>query len=206
MKIRLFFTLAVIATLFSTPLKADAVERFYTLEGTNIRFSAQEHSKAITITLNNVVANDITITLEDAVGNSLVNEKVSATPNFAKRYNLTNLENGNYRFIIKKKLSKTIQPFELTAKTVVMSDLKRKEKFLPNIAQRDNKLDVNVLLGNYSNIHVRIYDLDGRNVFEETNYVVFMLHKRYDLSKMPKGVYTVEVVAGDETEYYNINL
>ena len=206
MKIRLFFTLAVIATLFSTPLKADAVERFYTLEGTNIRFSAQEHSKAITITLNNVVANDITITLEDAVGNSLVNEKVSATPNFAKRYNLTNLENGNYRFIIKKKLSKTIQPFELTAKTVVMSDLKRKEKFLPNIAQRDNKLDVNVLLGNYSNIHVRIYDLDGRNIFEETNYVVFMLHKRYDLSKMPKGVYTVEVVAGDETEYYNINL
>ena len=206
MKIRLFFTLAVIATLFSTPLKADAVERFYTLEGTNIRFSAQEHSKAITITLNNVVANDITITLEDAVGNSLVNEKVSATPNFAKRYNLTNLENGNYRFIIKKKLSKTIQPFELTAKTVVMSELKRKEKFLPNISQRDNKLDVNVLLGNYSNIHVRIYDLDGRNVFEETNYVVFMLHKRYDLSKMPKGVYTVEVVAGDETEYYNINL
>ena len=49
-----------------------------------------------------------------------------------------------------------------------------------------------------------IFDNEGRKVFEEKNYVVFDLHKRYDLSKLSAGAYMVEVMAGDETFYYSV--
>ena len=63
-----------------------------------------------------------------------------------------------------------------------------------------------MLLGNYSNIKVNIYDNEGRKVYDDINYVVMLLHKRYDLSKLPEGGYVVEVIAGDETQYFPIAL
>ena len=62
------------------------------------------------------------------------------------------------------------------------------------------------MLGNYSNIHVKIYDNEGRLVFEDTNYVVITLNKRFDLNKLSSGIYIVEVNAGDETQYATITL
>ena len=87
-----------------------------------------------------------------------------------------------------------------------MNELERKEKFLPSIKQNGKTLDVNVLLGNYSNIVVKIYGNDGLTSFEDKNYVVLTLHKRYDLAKLADGSYIVEVIAGDETQYFNITL
>jgi hypothetical protein len=107
---------------------------------------------------------------------------------------------------VTKNLSKTVQPFELTNKNIVLNEFERKEKFLPSIKVKGSMLDVNVLLGNYSNIIVKVYSNDGIVSFEDKNYVVLTLHKRFDLAKLPAGTYIVEVVAGDETQYYSINL
>ena len=136
----------------------------------------------------------------------LVTDKVIAKPNFSKKYNLINLGAGSYSVIITKKATKTIQPFELTANDVVLFETERKEKFMPSINQKGAKVDVNVLLGKYSNIKVNIYDNEGRQVYNDINYVVLNLHKRYDLSTLPSGAYVVEVIAGDDTQYFPIRL
>ena len=206
MKTRLSFILALAVLMFTTTLKADSVENIFILEGANIRITAIENSKSVMVTLNNTSTGEMTVALEDALGTSFATDKVKPSARFAKKYNLSQLEAGNYRLVVTKNFVKTIQPFELTYRAVVLNELERKEKFLPSINQSGKNVDVNVLLGNYSNIIVKIYGNDGLMSFEDKNYVVLTLHKRYDLSKLPVGTYVVEVLAGDETQYFNINL
>ena len=206
MKTRLSFILALAVSMFTTTLKADSLENIFILEGANIRITAIENSKSVMVTLNNTSTGEMTVALEDALGTSFAIDKIKPAARFAKKYNLSQLEVGNYRLVVTKNFVKTIQPFELTYRAVVLNELERKEKFLPSINQSGKTVDVNVLLGNYSNIIVKIYGNGGLTSFEDKNYVVLTLHKRYDLSKLPAGNYVVEVLAGDETQYFNINL
>lgn len=206
MKTRIFSILAIAISMFATTLKADNVERRFNLEGTNIRITAIENSKTLIVTLANTATGELTVSLEDAYGEKFATDKVKSSAYFAKRYNLTQLEAGKYRLVVTKNLIKTIQPFELTNRNILLNELERKDKFLPTVSQKDKKLDVNVLLGNYSNIIVSMYSTDGFKAFEDKNYVVLTLNKRYDLSKVPVGTYIVEVVAGDETQYFTITL
>ena len=206
MKTRLFFVLFLAISLFTTTVKADNGSFSYDLGGgTNVKISAIQNTKTVVVSLTNVSKEEITIALEGE-GGTLIADKVKGQLNFAKKYNLMNLESGSYRVVVTKRATKTIQPFELTYNNVVLFESERKEKFLPSIVQNNRKLDVNVLLGNYSNIKVNIYDNEGHKMYEDINYVVMLLHKRYDLSKLPSGGYVVEVIAGDETQYFPIAL
>ena len=206
MKTRLFFILILAISLFTNTIKADNGSFSYDLGGgTNVKISAIQNTKAIVVSFTNVTEEGVTVSIEGQDG-LLVTDKVIAKPNFSKKYNLVNLGAGSYSVIITKKATKTIQPFELTANDVVLFETERKEKFMPSINQKGAKVDVNVLLGKYSNIKVNIYDNEGRQVYNDINYVVLNLHKRYDLSTLPSGAYVVEVIAGDDTQYFPIRL
>lgn len=202
MKKSFIFVLALVATLFTTTLSANVIENTFDLAGTSVKISSAE--KAIVVNLGNVQKENVSIVIANAQGEVLVNETVKDRINFVKRYNMSQLENGEYTMTITKKTVRTVQPFEITQKTLVMTEFEKKEKFLPVVSFEKNKLDVNVLLGNYSNITVTILDNEGRKVSEDKNYVVLDLHKRYDMSKLPNGAYVIEVMAGDETFYQTV--
>jgi hypothetical protein len=202
MKSPLILVVAFIATLFSQTALANTNERNFDLGGTIVKISSVE--KSVIVNLGNVQKEEITIAIEDAAGNILVTESVKNNPNFVKRYNVSKLEAGQYSITITKRTLRTVQPFTVSIEDVTMSEVEKKEKFLPYVIQNGNKLDVNVLLGNYNNITIKILDNEGRSALNDTNYVVLTLHKRYDLSKLPAGNYIAEVTAGDETFYYSI--
>ena len=206
MKNRIPSIVAIALSIFSFTLNAENVERNFNVAGTQINITAIENSKTVVVTLNNTATGEMTVVLEDATGTSFTTDKVKSSAHFAKKYNLSQLEAGNYRLVVTKNAIKTIQPFELTDRNIVLNELDRKEKFLPTVSLKDGKLDVNVLLGNYSNINVKVSSTEGTNVFVDKNYVVLTLHKRYDMSKLPSGTYVVEVLAGDATEYFTVNL
>jgi hypothetical protein len=199
-------TFAIALSIFATTANAENVERTLKIEGTNITITAVENAKVVLVSLNNNANGGMTITLEDAFGEKFATDDVKPTAHFAKRYNLSQLETGKYRIVLTKNAVKTIQPFELTKREIILNESERKEKFLPTISQKGKKLDVNVLLGNYSNISVKMFNSEGIKTFEDANYVVLTLNKRYDLSQVNAGTYIVEVVAGDETQYFTITL
>ena len=207
MKNFLVFVLAIALTLVNTTQTiARSVERNYVLAGTTVKISADENVKAVIVNINNIQNDVVKVTLEGNDGTVLFTEEVSKVGRFAKKLNLSQLESGSYKLIVRKNLTKTIQPFDLTDTGVQLNENERKEKFLPAIIQRGNMVDVNCLASNYTNVYVRIYDNEGRLVFENANYVVFQVQKRYNLSNLPAGAYVVEVVAGDEIQYATINL
>ncbi len=197
---------SVLALLLNVSAFANNLERTTELTGSKIKFYTTVNTKTISINVSNIANDIVQIILEDEQGGQLYTETVKNVAGFSKKLNLTNLDAGKYRIIIKKDLVKTIQPFELTDKGVSIYEIERKDKFIPSILQHNKKVDVNVLLGNYSNIHVKIFDNEGRLVFEDMNYVVITLNKRYDLEKLKAGVYYVEVQAGDETQNSTINI
>ena len=202
MKTRLFFILALVAILFTNTLSANVIENTFDLAGTTVKISSAE--KAIVVNLGSVQKETVSIVIADAQNNVLLSETVKETPNFVKRYNMSKLEKGTYTLTVTKKTLRTVQPFEITDNSLVIAELEKKEKFIPVVNFNSDKLDVNVLLGNYSNITVTILDNEGRKVAEDKNYVVLDLHKRYDLTKLPSGVYVIEVLAGDETFYQTV--
>ena len=197
MKTNLFSALAIAATLFTTNINAGNIENTYNLGETTLTISSE--TNAVIVNIGDYKNEAVTIKIEDAYGHQLLSETVKDAQSFIKKYNVSKLEDGSYNLVVSKKTLKTVQPFLIKNHAVVMSEFEKKEKFIPTVNFTEDKLNVNVLLGNYSNITVSIFDNEGRKVFDEKNYVVFDMHKRYDLSKLPKGAYWVEVMAGDET-------
>jgi hypothetical protein len=202
MKTRLILAMAFVAILFNQTASANTNERMFDLGGTTVKISSVE--KSVIVNLGSIQKEEISISITDANGYVLVDEIVKNNANFVKKYNVSKLEAGQYEITITKKTLRTVQPFTISETGVQMLDIEKKEKFLPVLTQNGNKLDVNVLLGNYNNITVKILDNEGHKALEDKNYVVLTLHKRYDLSKLPAGNYIAEVKAGDETFYYNI--
>jgi hypothetical protein len=195
--IKLFSTFALAASLFVQTLSANNIENAYDMSGTSLKIAATTEN--VIVSLGTVEKEEITIKIVNNDGTSLINETVKNVKDFSKKYNVTRLEDGAYRLIVTKKTIRTVQPFSIKGGVVSMSALEQKEKFLPTVNFHNDKLDVNVLLGNYSNILVKIYNEDGKIVKEEKHYVVLQLNQRYDVSQLPKGSYTAEIKAGDET-------
>ena len=202
MKTKLFYALALAATLYSNTLSANVIENIFDLGGTTVKISTAE--KSIIVDLGSVKKEAITIVIEDADKNILVKETVKENPHFVKSYNMSQLGTGRYTLTVTKKTVRTVQTFEITAKKLALMTIDKKEKFLPVVSMNKGKLDVNVLLGNYNNITVTIMDNEGREVTKDKNYVVLNLHKRYNLDDLPSGIYVIEVVAGDETFYQTV--
>jgi hypothetical protein len=198
--IKLFSALAFATTLFVQTLAANNIENFYDMDGTPLRIAAS--SENVIVDLGTVEKEEITITIKNNDDITLLTEKVKNVKDFAKKYNVKRLEDGAYRMIITKKTIRTVQPFTMEKGKVIMSPNEKKEKFLPTISFSNNKLDVNVLLGNYSNILVKVYDTEGNIVVDEKHYVALQLNKRFNMEKLQTGRYTAEVKAGDETFSY----
>jgi hypothetical protein len=200
--IKFLSTFALAATLFVQTLSANAIENVYTMDGTTVKIAST--SKNIIVNLGDVQKEEITIAIMDNDLNTLISETVKDVKNFTKKYNVSRLDDGNYKMIITKKTIRTVQPFSIQHGDVTMSTEDKKEKFLPTISFSNDRLDVNVLLRNYSNIIVKLYDNEGREVMNDKQMAEFKLNKRYNLSNLLSGVYVAEVTAGDEIFRYTI--
>jgi hypothetical protein len=199
--IKFLSAFALAATMFVQTLSANSVENTYNLDGVTVTIAASNHNVILNL---GDVSEEISIRLMDNNQKVLMTESVKDVKGFIKKYNVSRLDDGNYKMVITKKTIRTTQPFTIEKGMVKMSEIDKKEKFLPVLSFQNDKLDVNVLLVNYSNITIKLYDNEGREVMSDKRYVEFKLNQRYDLSKLPAGAYIAEVKAGDETFSYTV--
>jgi hypothetical protein len=200
--IKLFSAFAFATSLFVQTLSANVIENIYNVDGVEVKIASTTQS--VIVNLGDVQNEEIKISLIDEDQKTLMSETVKNVHGFIKKYNVSRLEDGSYKVIITKKTIRTVQPFTIEHGEVKMSGYDKKEKFLPTLSFNDGKLDVNVLLTNYSNIVVKLFDNEGREVMTDNHYAEFKLNQRYDLSKLPTGVYVAQVMAGDETFSFTV--
>lgn len=204
MKKIIILAIAFAATFLANTAFANPIKNTYYLAGTTVFFSTTT-DKAIIVNLGNVKGEAVTIAIENADGIRFMTETVKETAHFSKKYKVSKLDNGLYKVIVSKKTVRTTQPFEITSKSILMLETEKKEKFMPVVSFKENKLNVNVLLGNYGNITVTIYDAEANKIMENKNYVVLTLHKMFNVSALPKGSYVVDIMAGEEHFFQTIN-
>ena len=164
MKKQFIFVLARAATLFTNTLSAHNIESSFDLSGT-VKISAANN--AIIVNLGAVEKEVVSIVVRDHTGSILLNETVKKTPNFIKKYNMSRLERGDYTMTITKTTLRTVQPFKVTKDGIVMTEMEKVEKFIPFVNLKNDKLDVNVLLKDYGNITVNIYDNQGLRIKQD---------------------------------------
>ena len=201
MKKQFIFVLALAATFLTNTLSANNIESPFDLSGT-VKISAV--NKSIILNLGRIEKEVVSIVIRDKTGSILVNETVKKTPNFIKKYNMSRLENGEYTMTITKTTLRTTQPFKITYDGIEMTEIEKIEKFIPYVQLKNDKLDVNVLLKDYGNISVKIFDNQGLMVNQDKYPSAINLHKRYNISQLRAGAYIVEVTAGDETFYHTV--
>ena len=207
MKKFLILVMAIALTLSNTtPVKARNMERTFELLGSTVKISAEENAKAVTVTISNIQDEVVKISLESESGAVFFSEEVTKTPRYAKKLLLTELEDGAYKLVIRKSLTITAQPFVLTDAGVKLNNSDLNVKLLPVVKQKGTFVDVNYLSPSTTSVNVIIYDNEGKTVFEESDNKVTKFSKRFDLSKLPTGIYFMEVTAGGDTQYTNINL
>jgi hypothetical protein len=182
---------AIIASMLFNTAYADNINRTYKLDNTTVGITVKAKSLVIYLDKGETVS----VSIKDESGTVYIANSIKASTKF----DLSNLSNGKYEVVMVKKQAKTSQVFELTDASVVFENDKKVENtgFKANIRQDYNRLMVDAFIGQYTNITVSIKDVNGKVVYSNKNYVVFELHKAYNIAELSKGTYTVVVEAGD---------
>lgn len=158
-----------------------------------IQIIESANTKKVSVVLEGLSA-PATITIEDANGEVLIEEK--AKGKFAKSFNLNRLPQGEYRLVVNTGMVETVQPLSLTKEIVVLNEAARYEVYAPAINVNENFVDLSFLNNRFGNVYVVFLDKNGDVVYEENIQNALKVEKRYDLSRLPKGDYSVRVVVG----------
>jgi hypothetical protein len=165
----------------------------------DIRIATVADAKKFSLELANIEPGATTVTLYDAKGVALINEKAGANT-YGKMFNLVHLPVGSYELVITTSNRDIVQPLELTFKGVEMDTNQRKVYFAPTILTNKTNLDISYFRGKMADVDVAIYK-DSELFFEESFDNVIKVERRYDVTSMPKGKYSV-VVSTDYKTYY----
>lgn len=148
-----------------------------------------EKSKSLVVETSLWKSDKVNIQIKEASGVVILDETVKNTKNLRK-YNLKNLPEGQYSLEVSNEMKITLQEFSIISNKVILSS-EIKTIYKPVIIWNNNGFDVNLMtLGNTAFINIQ--DKDNNIVFAE-KLVTPAVHKRYDISSLASGEYTVTV-------------
>ncbi|MBK9733837.1 MAG: hypothetical protein IPO92_02235 [Saprospiraceae bacterium] len=142
----------------------------------------------------------VNVQIKDESGTLVLDETVKNAKS-ARRYNLKNLPNGMYTLEMSNELKITVQNFKIDGSEVLVSN-EVKTSFKPVINWNNKNLDVNLLtLGKQASL----------NIYDDSNNIIFseilddnVVNKRYNISKLSSGDYTVNMIVDGRSYYKTI--
>jgi Secretion system C-terminal sorting domain len=198
MKTKLFFILTLAAAIFTTSLNATTIaEELATVKVSSV-------NRTLNVNVSKAADEVVEVTIESTEGVVLHTDLIEKNE-IVKRYDLRQLPIGDYHLVVLKNRAKMVQPFALNYDAITIDEKTRELTMLPQVKLKEDKMDVRVFSTEYKSVTVRILDNQGTEAFQDT-FAPKTYAKRYDLSKLPKGVYFVEVNTGSDSEYITIKL
>lgn len=164
-----------------------------------IEVSTINGTKKISISLNDL--NSTTkIELVDLQGIILTATKVK-TPNYNSIFDLSTLPEGKYFLSIYLNNKEWVQPIVINKISLIIDKKAIKEYFSPVFNVNGTKLDLVMLNQFLSPVEIQILNQNGQPVFNEKLGSVLRVEKRFDLSTLEPGNYTM-VVSAHNRNYY----
>ena len=184
--------LVLLSVLFVLPLAMQAKD-----DNPFISINTIGSEKKVSLVLKNL-RTPTTIRLESALEGVLLEEEIT-NAEYARVLNLNELSTGNYKLVVSTGVRETEQPISITRTGLSLNIGDRKEFFAPVVRMNGSLLDVSLLNSNLTTLKLRIEDAEGILVYEDEARNVVKVEKRYNLSKLPVGEYTVVLSVGDKS-------
>jgi len=154
-------------------------------------------NKKFYLSLENV-STQTSIQIIDQEGFVLIDEKIAASEQFTKIFNMEKLISGHYTLVIKSDYKETIQPIVVTSRELIMEEGNRLEFYPAIIAMEKQNVNVSLFNPTKSKVNFSIIDGEGEVVFRDVLKDQMVVGKRYNLKQLPTGTYTVLVDTSKE--------
>lgn len=144
------------------------------------------------------VKGDVSLSLWNTTGDELYEETVKNLTSIEKTFDVSDLPNGKYIFQYK-------DDFKVQKVTFVVSDqltfhLAASEiQFVPVISQRGSDVAVSLLTNSMERMIVSIYDQYDNLLIKEVIEGEKYIGKKFDFSKVKKGLYNVVIFCNGNT-------
>lgn len=156
--------------------------------------------KTITLRLGAIQSETIRITLKDNFGQMFYSEQISDKNEFMKKFDLQNLASGNYKFEIENSMNVKVMPIQVNRNDLLIMEEDVAVLHKPYIKMKENGVfDFNLLNLDVEKTTVLITDDKGKVVYKEFLGAKTEFKKRYDISQLAKGNYSVIVNKGDRS-------
>lgn len=135
----------------------------------------------------------------DANKNSIYSETISASVNYARKFDLVNLPDGVY--VLKADNAQYVYWYTITitGDEVVVSESEESAK--PIFKHDGDKVFLNLLNLDKSDVEISVYDSENRLVFTEIMENQMIVEKAFNFEKAYEDVYTL-IVKDDLNKYY----
>lgn len=155
-------------------------------------------AKSFLLQLEELKSNEILISLEDQNGYKLYEQEVKNTDSFTKKFNLSDLPDGSYFLKIEDKMKIQVYPIEIENNELTIDERKQKKIFKPVFSTGKGYVNVHMFRSGKTNMTISLFDEQGEIVYEQSFILYRILNRRFDLSKLKKGKYTISVKANDQ--------
>ncbi len=173
------------------------------LFGSNPKYSLSSlaQDKKVTIFLAEENNEEISVTLSDYEGQVLLSEKIKAGETKQRIYNLKNLPNGEYFFEFKDELEITTETIYVEGSEIRI--LSTEKTIAPKVYHMDDKLTLSILpFGQKTSI--TLMSEIGEELYVETIKEQASISKRFDISKLEYGIYTMKILIGKKAFYEKV--
>lgn len=151
------------------------------------------------LTLENT-AKDLTLSITDTDKNLLYFENMK-NGTITKKFDLSNLKNGMYYLSTSDTSRLVVYTVSILGNDVDI--MGKKETVKPYFRKTEEKMVVNFLNLDRSNVDIKVYDEEYRLVFAETIADTMVIEKAFNFQGAYKGNY--RVVVSDTNETYSEN-
>ncbi|NME67524.1 hypothetical protein [Flammeovirga aprica] len=188
------FTILFATLLIS--LSISAKDYYLPFNGISYFFKASTDGTSASIIFNNLEGEEISFQIEDAAGKVYTTKTVIASGKVKEDINFKSLPEGKYTFKMKFEDKMLVREFFVTpSNTAVMMNYQlasSNQKFKISVV----KENLNIILGKEVEgfVKVRLYTTDGDTVYSSKFVAGAKNVKRFDLSTLPTGTYTAELV------------
>jgi flagellar hook assembly protein FlgD len=162
--------------------------------------------KVVTLIADNTKNTPLTISISDNQGVNLLEENIAISGRLSKVYDFSELPKGTYKVKIENLISIRKYIVTTTSTKLTILEITADEIHKPIINSVGDVILLNMLNLNLEDVAIAINNEYGEEVYKEKIENTSAIHKRYDLSKLPKGRYSVMVISKAKVFNLEVNL
>lgn len=156
-----------------------------------------EENKILKLVSNDVKHANVTFRFFDEQGINLLSDRITVDNDLSKAYDLSNLPKGIYEVELEDKISLRKYFVIINAENLEILENTIGKIYKPQILLEKHFISFNMLNLAKSDIKLVISNEMGEELFSEKIKDSITIHKRFDLSKLVNGEYTVKVMTKD---------